>query len=332
MSNSSANSKVEAIVEVQNSTQPFTRRQVVVGGAAIAGLATAAIAGNAQATSTPPEPATSAMNSNGRFINQVVLITGATSGIGEGTAHAFAREGAKVFFCGRRENLGSQVEAQIKEFGGEATYMRADVRREADVKAFVDGCVQKYGRIDIAFNNAGIATPTNAPLAEQSLEDMMNVMTTNAIGYFLSMKYEIPYLLQNEPTAPFGKRGMIINNASTSGHRGYARISPYSASKHAVIGLTRCAALEYGAQGIYINSISPGGVDTPMRRYAYTSQGIAPEDIPPVPNIQRRVNTVEEMADVVLFLASNAASSILGTDLDVTGGNLTGPYFTQANS
>jgi NAD(P)-dependent dehydrogenase (short-subunit alcohol dehydrogenase family) len=307
--------------------ESISRRSFIETGAA--GLGAVALAGSAvgQTSSSNGSNANRA-NPTGKFGGRVVLITGATSGIGEGAAYAFAREGARVFICGRRENLGSQVEARIKSAGGEATYLRADVRREEDVKKFVDACVQKYGRIDIAFNNAGIATQRSVPTAEQPSADYADVMTTNAFGVFYSMKYELPYLTRNEPWGAYGTRGVVINNASTSGHRGYARISPYSASKHAIIGLTRCAALEYGSQGVRINSISPGGVDTPMRDRAYESQGI--KDPPPVPNIPRRVNTVEEMADVVMFLASDAASSLVGTDLDVTGGNLTGAYFTQA--
>ena len=196
MSNPFVNSQaVEAIDSVQNSLERLTRRQVVLGGAAFAGLTSAALAGKASAnTQTSPEPTSSSVNPNGRFTNKVVLITGATSGIGEGTAYAFAKEGAKVFFCGRRENLGKQVEARIKDFGGFATYMQADVRREEDVKAFVDACVKKYGRLDIAFNNAGIATPKNAPLAEQLSNDWLDVLNTNATGVFFSMKHELPYL------------------------------------------------------------------------------------------------------------------------------------------
>jgi len=244
--------------------------------------------------------------------------------MGEATARAFAREGAIVHFCGRREALGTQVQESIRKTGGQATYQRADVRVENDVKAFVDACLQRYGRIDIAFNNAGIETPNSAPIADQSLEDLMNVMTTNAIGVFLSMKYEILHMLRNEPWGTFGTRGVIINNASVSGHVGFANIALYSASKHAVIGLTKCAALEYGLQGIRINSISPGGVDTPMRRRAYEKQGVpAEQPLPPPPNIVRRVNTPEEMARMVMFLSSDDASSVLGTDIDVTSGMLT---------
>lgn len=313
----------------------INRRQLIVGGA-VAGSALAGGTILSQLSTNPssnaqPSTTKAQVNSNGQFANQVVLITGATSGIGEATARAFAREGAIVHFCGRRAELGGRIAKEIISQGGRASYQRADVRNEEDVRAFVDTAVQKYGRIDIAFNNAGIASPKNVPLAEQPTADFLDVMTTNTTGYFLSMKYEIPYLLRNQPWGAFNTRGIIINNASTSGHRGYARISPYSASKHAILGLTQCAALEYGAQGIRINSISPGGVDTPMRRRAYQAQGIPDnQPLPPVPNIPRRTNTVEEMADVVLFLASNAASSLMGTDLDVTGGNLTGAYFSPS--
>jgi NADP-dependent 3-hydroxy acid dehydrogenase YdfG len=148
------------------------RRQILkMGAVGAAGLASAIASGRALAnTQNPPAPAT-ATNRNGKFSGKVVLITGATSGIGEGTAYAFAREGAKVFCCGRRENLGRQVEAKIKGFGGEATFMRADVRREEDVKAFIAACAIKYGRLDIAFNNAGIVNPKIARLHDQTAED-----------------------------------------------------------------------------------------------------------------------------------------------------------------
>ena len=248
------------------SDKKITRREVLTTGAAgLAGLAAMGVAGSeasAQGQTTPThtlrpvEPQTGRANRNGKFANRVVLITGATSGIGKGTAYAFAREGANVFFCGRREELGKQNEAEIRGFGGEAAYMRADVRREADVRSFVDACVRKYGRIDIAFNNAGVEAVA-ANLTDQTLENFMNVMNTNATGVFLSMKYEIPVMLRQ-------RGGVIVNNASVSGHDGFALISPYSASKHAIIGLTKCAALEYVPRNIRINSISPGGVDTPM--------------------------------------------------------------------
>lgn len=335
MSGDSQHFDAETNDSLQKRATGLTRRRIVLlGSAGLAGLTTAAIPARSSAnTQQTVSQATEPTNSNGRFAGIVVLITGATSGIGEGTAYAFALEGAKVFFCGRRENLGNQVEQKIKGNGGEATYMRADVRNEADVKAFINGCVQKYGRIDIAFNNAGVETPRSSPIADQPTEDWLNVLTTNATGVFLSMKYELPYLLKNEPSGAFGTRGVIINTASVSGHVGFANIAPYSASKHAILGLTQCAAIDYGPQGIRVNSISPGGVDTPMRRRAYAAQGIPDnQPLPPVPNFPRRANTVEEMANAVMFLASDEASSIYGMDLDVTGGMLTGSHLTQARS
>lgn len=298
----------------QQSRQGLTRRRVVLGGAAIAGLTTAVMSGKAQAnTQTPPEPA-AAINPNGKFAGKVVLITGATSGIGEGTAYAFAKEGAKVFFCGRRENLGSQVAARIREFGGEATYMRADVRREEEVRAFVDRCVQTYGRLDIAFNNAGIVNPKLVRLHEQSTADFMDTLNTNAVGVFYSLKYEIPHMLTQGG-------GCIVNTASVSGHKGFTEIGPYSVSKHALLGLTKVAALEYAKDNIRITSISPGGVDTPMLRYAREQRGISFEEGSRAIPIGR-TNTVEEMARAVMFLASDDATAFHGSLVDVTGGFL----------
>ncbi len=302
-----------AVPSSVSTKRPLTRRQIVLGGAAAAGLTTAQLAGQAQAnTQTPPEPVAQTAT-NGRFSEQVVAITGATSGIGEATAKAFAAEGASVVFNGRRAELGRQVEAAIRAAGGEATYMQTDVRDPDQITQFFRAIEDQYGRLDIAFNNAGIVSP-NAPLVEQDFETWMDVMNTNVRGYWLSMKAEIPLMLRQGG-------GHIINNASVSGHVGFANIGPYSVSKHAVIGLTKCAALEYGPQNIRVNSISPGGVDTPMRRQAILAQGGDPTT--PPPNLPSRINTADEMARVVMLLASDDATSILGTDLDVTTGMLT---------
>ena len=309
----------------------ISRRAVLqAGGLVLAGWGTggSGVAGTPDAATRPVSFARG--SAGGRFAGKVVLITGATSGIGEETAYAFAREGAKVFFCGRREGLGKGVEARIRGFGGEGTYMRADVRREADVKAFIEGCIQTYGRIDIAFNNAGMGAPILAPIPDQPLADFEDVMRTNAFGVFLCLKYELPHLLRNAPSGAFGTRGVVINTASTSGLTGFANISPYSASKHAIIGLTKCAALEYSPLGIRVSSISPGGVDTPMRHRAYQGRVLPGQPDPPAPNLYRRTNTVEEMAQVVLFLASEAGSAITGTDIDVTGGYHAGAHLTMA--
>jgi NAD(P)-dependent dehydrogenase (short-subunit alcohol dehydrogenase family) len=288
------------------------RRQILTTGTiGVAGLAT--LASQVQAnTQNPPQPKTK-VEANGRFANKVVLITGATSGIGEATARAFAMEGAIVHFCGRRESLGNQIAQSIRSTGGKATFQRADVRVDSDVKAFVDTCLKQYGRVDIAFNNAGVFLDP-APLHELSLETYQDLMQTNATGVFLGMKYEIPPMRQQ-------KVGAIINMASVSGHVGFANFSPYNASKHAVIGLTKAAAIENADHNIRINSISPLAVDTPMLRQSFKDQGLTYEQATPS-MVTKRIMTSEEMARAVMFLASDDATSMTGMDLDVTGGHL----------
>jgi len=292
---------------------PITRREII--GAGVAGLAAAATTKIAFAnTQKPVEPLSGKANPDGRFKDKVVLITGATSGIGKTTAYAFAKEGAKVFFCGRRTNLGEANAREIQAFGGEATYVQADVTKERDVRDFINGCVEKYGRIDIAFNNAGIESSPHT-IADTSLEDWMKVMTTNATGVFLSMKYELPVMLRQ-------KGGVIVNNASVSSHVGFATISPYNASKHAVSSLTKVAALEYTDKNIRVNSVSPGAVDTPMLRRALAAWKTDFETVSQDYPLKRIVNP-EEIARTVMWLSSDDASCIVGMDVDATGGYLT---------
>lgn len=298
---------------LQTEESQVSRRSFI--GKGILGLGALGLAGNVFGqTKSPVEPKAGKADPNGRFAGKVVLITGATSGIGEAAAYAFAREGAKVFFCGRREGLGKQVESKIRNFGGEATYYKADVRNEVEIRNFVDDCVKKYGKLDVAFNNAGIEAPPRS-ITELSFEEWDNVMRTNITGVFLSMKYEIPHMLKNGG-------GAIINTASVGGNVGFASIAPYGASKAGVIQLTRVAAVELADQNIRVNSISPGAVDTPMLRRALTSWGARIEDTAegyPV----KRLATAEEMARAVMFLASDEATIIVGTDFDATGGYLT---------
>ncbi len=168
----------------------LTRRRLLATGTA--GL-TAAVAIAPKSTAKPTPNV--ANTSSGNFAGKVVLITGATSGIGKATAEAFAKQGANVFFCGRREALGAQVERDIRSTGGSATYMRADVRKAEDVQKFVEACVAKYGRLDIAFNNAGIDYPPKL-IADTSIAEFDDLMNANARGIFISMKYEIPHLLK----------------------------------------------------------------------------------------------------------------------------------------
>lgn len=293
-------------------TEQVSRRSFIEKGAI--GLGALALTGNVFGqTLKPSPPPTGKADTNGRFAGKIVLITGATSGIGEATAYAFAREGAKVFFCGRREQLGREVEAKIKNFGGEAAYLKADVRVETEVKNFVDAGVKKYGKLDIAFNNAGVEAPPKS-INELTLDEWENVMRTNISGVFLSMKYEIPHLLKNG--------GAIVNTASVGGHCGFASIAPYGASKAGILQLTRVAAMELTDKNIRVNSISPGAVDTPMLRRALASWGAKVEDTAASYPV-KRLATSEEMARAVMFLAGDEATIIVGTDLDVTGGYIT---------
>ncbi|MBD2776055.1 SDR family NAD(P)-dependent oxidoreductase [Iningainema tapete] len=292
---------------------PITRREII--GAGVVGLAAATTTKSAFAnTQKPVEPETAKANPNGRFKDKVVLITGATSGIGKATAYAFTKEGAKVFFCGRRTNLGEANVREIQAFGGEATYMQADVRKEGDVRNFINGCVQKYRRIDIAFNNAGIEAPPKS-IAELSLEEWNNVIATNATGVFLSMKYEIPVMSR------LGG-GIIVNTASVGGHQGFPNIAPYGASKAGIMSLTRTGAMELTSKNIRVNSFSPGAVDTPMLRRALSSWGTTIETTAKEYPINR-LATAEEMARVVMWLSSEDATIMVGTDIDATGGYIT---------
>lgn len=297
-----------------NTVSGFTRRQMMLGGAGVVGVTATALTEHTKANAQKAPTPAATTNPNGRFANKVLLITGATSGIGEITARAFAKEGAIIHFCGRREALGNKIAQEINAQGGRASYQKADVRNEQDVKSFVDTCVQKYGRIDIAFNNAGVESKP-ATIAERSLEDWMNLMNTNATGVFLSMKYELPHMLQQGG-------GVIVNNASVSGHVGFATIAPYSASKHAVISLTKVAALEYSDKNIRVNSISPGAVDTPMLRRALAAWNTDFKRVAQDYPIKRIVNA-EEIARAVMWLSSDEASCITGMDVDATGGYLT---------
>jgi NAD(P)-dependent dehydrogenase (short-subunit alcohol dehydrogenase family) len=282
------------------------RRLLVRSGIGLAGISSTVVGSQVRAETKQP-------TSTGKFINKVVLITGATSGIGEVTARAFASEGAIVHFCGRRETLGMKVQESIVAAGGVATYQKADVRKEEEIEAFIATCVQKYGRIDIAFNNAGIESPSNK-IADLSSADWDNVVNTNARGVFLAMKYELSQMVRQGG-------GSIVNTSSVAGHRVFGYISPYNASKFAIVALTKAAALEYTDKNIRVNVVSPGWVDTPLSdrvlKIAQITSEQAVSDYP-----IKRMAKPEEIAQAVMWLCSPEASYVSGTDFAVDGGGL----------
>jgi NAD(P)-dependent dehydrogenase (short-subunit alcohol dehydrogenase family) len=242
--------------------------------------------------------------------NKVALVTGGTSGIGRATALALSAAGAKVVFSGRRDQEGEETAVLIRDAGAECLFVRSDVSSEADVKALIEKTVASYGRLDVVFNNAGIDSPMK-PLHEQSVEDFDKLMAINVRGLFLCMKYQIQQMLTQGS-------GAIVNNSSMGGIIGFAGVSPYIASKHAVMGLTRSAALDYAKQGIRINAVNPGFIATEMMNRATTTGGTLEQFASIVP--MGRLGQSEEIAATVVFLCSDAASYITGQSLLVDGG------------
>ncbi len=246
-----------------------------------------------------------------RFTGKVVLITGGTSGIGKATAEAFAAEGAKVVVSGRREPEGQAVVEGIRKSGGEATFVKADVSKEADVKQLVAKTVAKYGKLDVAFNNAGVELL--GPLTEVSEADYRRLFDANVWGVLVAMKHEIPELIKVGG-------GAIINTSSIAGHVGMGGAGVYVATKHAVEGLTKTAALEYAKQGIRVTAVAPAAIETDMiDRFAGpegSDQRAGLAAMHPV----GRMGRSEEVAAAVLYLASDAAKFTTGVSLPVDGG------------
>ncbi len=243
--------------------------------------------------------------------NKVALVTGATSGIGKAAALALGIAGAKVVFSGRRDQEGEATASLIRDAGAECLFVRSDVSSEEDVKALIQKTIKAYGRLDCAFNNAGIDPPSK-PLHEQSIEDFDKLMAINVRGLFLCMKYEIQQMLSQGS-------GVIVNNSSIGGLIGFPGVSPYIASKHAVMGLTRSAALDYAKQGIRINAVNPGFIATDMiDRLVDQVGGTANDLASTVP--MGRMGQAEEIAQAIVFLCSDAASYITGQPLVIDGG------------
>jgi NAD(P)-dependent dehydrogenase (short-subunit alcohol dehydrogenase family) len=242
----------------------------------------------------------------------VVLITGALTGIGRATALAFAKEGARLVISGRHDEAGRQVVAELRGLGAEAEYVRADVRHENDVRSLIDETVARFGRLDVAVNTAGTEGKPGL-LTEQSAESYAATFDTNVLGTLLSMKHELRVMQAQ-------RHGSIINVSSTFGHTGGAGASVYVASKHAVEGLTKSAALEAAPSGVRVNAVAPGPIDTDMlSRFIGTPERKAGL-VGGVP--LKRVGRPEEIAQTIVFLASDKASFSTGATVAVDGGKI----------
>jgi NAD(P)-dependent dehydrogenase (short-subunit alcohol dehydrogenase family) len=240
----------------------------------------------------------------------VVLITGALSGIGRATALAFAHSGARLVVSGRRDDAGEALVGELRASGAQAEFVRADVRREAEVASLVDRTVGRFGRLDVAVNNAG-TEGRSGPLTEQTPENFTATFDTNVLGTMLGLKHELRVMIPQ-------RAGSIINLSSTLGSRGAADASLYVASKHAVEGLTKSAALEGAPFGVRVNAVAPGPIDTGMlERFAGSAERkSAMAQFVPL----KRIGRPEEIAAAILFVASEQASFLTGEIIRVNGG------------
>src|SRR3984893_14146891 len=240
----------------------------------------------------------------------VVLVTGALTGIGRATAIAFAQDGARIVISGRRDEEGKSFVTELRKIGQEAEFVRADVRHEDDVRNLVDKTLERFGRLDVAVNNAGTEGKPG-PVTEQTADSYAATFDTNVLGVLLSIKHELR-VMQAQGA------GSIVNLSSTMGQRGAPGASLYTASKHAVEGLTKSAALEAAAFGVRVNAVAPGPIGTAMLDRFTGSADRKAGLVAGVP--MKRVGRPEEIADAIVFAASARASFMTGQIISINGG------------
>ena len=247
---------------------------------------------------------------------KVVIITGAGSGIGKSVAIAFAKHNTNIVIGGRNEQAHNQTVNEINKMGGEAIYVKTDVTQASDVKSLITQAVKYFGKLDYAFNNAGFLGDASLGIMHKNTEDnFIKIMDTNVKGTWLCMKYQIPEMLKN-------RGGCIVNCASLTGLIGYEKNCEYSASKHAIVGLSKSAALQYAKHKLRINTICPGPTDTKLIRNAYGSNEKFEAHSEAVP--MKRIAHPDEIAGMVVWLCSEASSFITGQNIAIDGGIMAG--------
>jgi NAD(P)-dependent dehydrogenase (short-subunit alcohol dehydrogenase family) len=295
-----------------------SRRSLLTGAVAgVAGFAAGAVSAGAIVSARKGPRVV--VDGRARFKNKVVLITGATSGIGAVAAKMFAAEGGKVAFCGRRTDRGAEVESEIKALGGEAKYIHADVRIEDDVRRFVDSAAELYGGLDICFNNAGITL--ERPLHEYTAAEWDDVVNTDLRGNFLALKYEIPHLIKRGG-------GVVVVTASSNAIATNPKRSAYSAAKRGLVGMVQAAAQDYADHNIRINTLIPGTTDTEFIRRAAGMMN-APDSVWQAAvsvwaksnvAVAGRLARPEEIAAAALMMASDEFTFMNGAQIVVDGG------------
>jgi NAD(P)-dependent dehydrogenase (short-subunit alcohol dehydrogenase family) len=287
-------------------TTNLSRRSMLTGVTVAAAAATAVGVANTAAASTPRA------NPNGRFAGKVVAITGATSGIGRVTAEQFALQGAKVAICGRREALGREVEAGIRAAGGDALFIRADVRDAAQVKAFIDQTVARYGKLDVLVANAGVGQAF-VEMGQVTDANYAEMFATNVNGKWLAMVHAVPHLERS--------KGAIVHMSSIFGVKAGAQAVAYSATMHAISGMTLGAALELAPKGVRVNAVAPGAITDTQFMVPIMGRTLNAEEIKSFGPLHAlgRTGASIEVAKAVMFLSSDEASFVTGEIMKVDG-------------